>query len=137
MNKGGRRMNLATVILAAGKGTRMKSKTPKVLHNICGSTMLSYVIDAADGAGVKKIIVVVGYGADWVAREVEGRAQVAHQAEQLGTAHALMQAGTFLSDFKGQLIVLCLSLIHISEPTRRTPISYAVFCLKKKKIQLI
>src|SRR5665647_3242447 len=134
MNKGGRRMNLATVILAAGKGTRMKSKTPKVLHNICGSTMLSYVIDAADGAGVKKIIVVVGYGADWVAREVEGRAQVAHQAEQLGTAHALMQAGPFLSDFKGQLIVLCgdtplisaLSLIHISEPTRRTPISYAV-----------
>lgn len=100
-------MNLATVILAAGKGTRMKSKTPKVLHNICGSTMLSYVIDAADGAGVKKIIVVVGYGADWVAREVEGRAQVAHQAEQLGTAHALMQAGPFLSDFKGQLIVLC------------------------------
>jgi bifunctional UDP-N-acetylglucosamine pyrophosphorylase/glucosamine-1-phosphate N-acetyltransferase len=100
-------MNLATVILAAGKGTRMKSKTPKVLHNVCGSTMLSYVIDAADSAGVKKIVVVVGYGADMVAREVEGRAQVAHQAEQLGTAHALMQAGPFLSEFKGQLLVLC------------------------------
>lgn len=100
-------MDLATVILAAGKGTRMKSKLPKVLHKVCGSTMLSYVIDAAAGAGVKKIIVVVGYGADVVAREVEGRAQVAHQAEQLGTAHALMQAGPFLSDFKGQLLVLC------------------------------
>jgi bifunctional UDP-N-acetylglucosamine pyrophosphorylase/glucosamine-1-phosphate N-acetyltransferase len=100
-------MNLATVILAAGKGTRMKSKIPKVLHHVCGSTMLSYVIDAVDGAGVNKIIVVVGYGADRVAREVEGRAQVAHQAEQLGTAHALMQAGPFLSDFKGQLLVLC------------------------------
>lgn len=100
-------MDLATVILAAGKGTRMKSKLPKVLHNVCGSTMLSYVIDAVHGAGVKKIIVVVGYGADKVAREVEGRAQVAHQAEQLGTAHALMQAGPFLSDFKGQLLVLC------------------------------
>jgi bifunctional UDP-N-acetylglucosamine pyrophosphorylase/glucosamine-1-phosphate N-acetyltransferase len=100
-------MDLATVILAAGKGTRMKSKTPKVLHNVCGSAMLSHVIEAVAGAGVKKIIVVVGYGADIVAREVEGRAQVAHQAEQLGTAHALMQAGPFLSDFKGQLLVLC------------------------------
>ncbi|MFX4262863.1 bifunctional UDP-N-acetylglucosamine diphosphorylase/glucosamine-1-phosphate N-acetyltransferase GlmU [Pelotomaculum propionicicum] len=100
-------MDLATVILAAGKGTRMKSKLPKVLHNVCGSTMLSYVIDSAVGAGVKKIIVVVGYGADVVAREVGVRAQVAHQAEQLGTAHALMQAGPFLSDFKGRLLVLC------------------------------
>lgn len=100
-------MDLATVILAAGKGTRMKSKLPKVLHNVCGSTMLSYVIDAVQGAGVKKIIVVVGYGADVVAREVKGRAQVAHQAEQLGTAHALLQAGPFLSDFKGRLLVLC------------------------------
>lgn len=100
-------MDLAAVILAAGKGTRMKSKLPKVLHHVCGSTMLSYVIDAAEGAGVKKIIVVVGYGADNVAREVEGRAQVAHQAEQLGTAHALLQAGPFLSDFKGRLLVLC------------------------------
>lgn len=100
-------MDLATVILAAGKGTRMKSKRPKVLHNVCGSTMLSYVIDAAAGAGVRKIIVVVGYGADMVAREVGVRAQVAYQAEQLGTAHALMQAGPFLSDFKGRLLVLC------------------------------
>lgn len=100
-------MDLAAVILAAGKGTRMKSKLPKVLHNVCGSTMLSYVIDAVEGAGVKKIIVVVGYGADKVAREVENRAQVAQQAEQLGTAHALMQAGPFLSDFKGRLLVLC------------------------------
>jgi bifunctional UDP-N-acetylglucosamine pyrophosphorylase/glucosamine-1-phosphate N-acetyltransferase len=100
-------MDLATVILAAGKGTRMKSKLPKVLHKVCGSTMLSYVIDAVQGAGVKRIIVVVGYGADVVAREVKGRAQVAHQAEQLGTAHALLQAGPFLSDFKGRLLVLC------------------------------
>jgi bifunctional UDP-N-acetylglucosamine pyrophosphorylase/glucosamine-1-phosphate N-acetyltransferase len=69
--------------------------------------MLSYVIDAVQGAGVKRIIVVVGYGADVVAREVKGRAQVAHQAEQLGTAHALLQAGPFLSDFKGRLLVLC------------------------------
>lgn len=100
-------MDLATVILAAGKGTRMKSKLPKVLHNVCGGTMLSYVLDAVAGAGVRKIIVVVGYGAEQVASEVAGRAQIAHQAEQLGTAHALLQSGPFLSDFNGHLLVLC------------------------------
>ena len=100
-------MDLATVILAAGKGTRMKSKFPKVLHNVCGGTMLSYVLDAAHGAGVKKIIVVVGYGAEQVAREVAGRAQIVSQPEQLGTAHALLQAGPLLRDFNGHLLVLC------------------------------
>jgi len=100
-------MNLAAVILAAGKGTRMKSKLPKVLHKLCGSPMLSYVTGAVAAAGVEKTVVVVGYGADLVAREVEGQAQVALQSEQLGTAHALMQAGPFLRDFPGQLLVLC------------------------------
>lgn len=100
-------MDLATVILAAGKGTRMKSKLPKVLHNVCGQTMLSYVLDAAHGAGIRKIIVVVGYGGDQVVREVAGRAQIVHQPEQLGTAHALLQAGPFLSNFGGHVLVLC------------------------------
>lgn len=100
-------MDLAAVILAAGKGTRMKSKLPKVLHNLCGSPLLSYVIDAVAAVGVKKTVVVAGYGADLVAREVKGKAEMVLQAEQLGTAHALMQAGLFLRDFPGQLLVLC------------------------------
>lgn len=100
-------MDLAAVILAAGKGTRMKSKLPKVLHNLCGSTLLSYVVDAVAAVGVKKTVVVAGHGADLVAREVKGKAEVVLQAEQLGTAHALMQAGLFLRDFSGQLLVLC------------------------------
>ncbi len=100
-------MELATVVLAAGKGTRMKSKLPKVLHNICGATMLSYVLDAAHRAGAGRTIVVVGYGADQVACEVAGRAQIVHQAEQLGTAHALLQAAPLLNDFSGDLLVLC------------------------------
>lgn len=100
-------MDLAAVVLAAGKGTRMKSKLPKVLHKLCGRPMLSYVMEAVAAAGVEKIVVVIGYGADQVAREVEDRAQVALQAEQLGTAHALMQAGPFLRDFPGQILVLC------------------------------
>ncbi len=100
-------MSLAAVVLAAGKGTRMKSKLPKVLHKLCGKPMLSYVIDSVIIAGVEKTVVVVGYGADLVAQEVKDTAQVAFQAEQLGTAHALMQAAPFLKDFSGQLLVLC------------------------------
>ena len=100
-------MSLAAVILAAGKGTRMKSKAPKVLHKICGSSMLSYVLDSVAAAGVEQKIVVVGFGADLVTLEVEGRGQVALQEQQLGTAHALLQAGPLLRDFDGQLLVLC------------------------------
>ncbi|TEB08442.1 Bifunctional protein GlmU [Pelotomaculum schinkii] len=100
-------MSLAAVILAAGKGTRMKSGMPKVLHKICGRSMLSYVLEAVAAAGVEQNIVVVGFGADLVAQEVAGRGQVALQAEQLGTAHALLQASPLLKEFNGQLLVLC------------------------------
>ncbi|HBC93829.1 MAG TPA: bifunctional UDP-N-acetylglucosamine diphosphorylase/glucosamine-1-phosphate N-acetyltransferase GlmU [Pelotomaculum sp.] len=100
-------MSLAAVILAAGKGTRMKSRIPKVLHKICGRSMLSYVLEAVAAAGVEQNIVVVGFGADLVAREVADRGRVVLQAEQLGTAHALLQARSLLKDFNGQLLVLC------------------------------
>jgi len=100
-------MKLAAVILAAGKGTRMKSKVPKVLHKICGNSMLSYVLDAVEAAGVELSVVVAGYGADLVTREVAGRAQVVLQEQQLGTAHALLQTRSLLQDFGGQVLVLC------------------------------
>ncbi len=100
-------MNLAAVVLAAGKGTRMKSKLPKVLHKICGEAMISCVINAVASAGIDKIIVVVGHGAAQVTREVESRALIVLQEQQLGTAHALQQAAPFLSDFQGQILVLC------------------------------
>lgn len=100
-------MNLAAVILAAGKGTRMKSKAPKVLHEICGSSMLSYVLESVAAAGVEQQIVVVGFGAELVSQEVAGKGQVVLQAEQLGTAHALLQARPLLKEFSGQLLVLC------------------------------
>jgi bifunctional UDP-N-acetylglucosamine pyrophosphorylase/glucosamine-1-phosphate N-acetyltransferase len=100
-------MSLAAVILAAGKGTRMKSKLPKVLHKICGKPMISYVLEAVTSAGVQKNIVVVGFGSDLVAREVADKGQVALQEKQLGTAHALLQARPLLKDFNGQILVLC------------------------------
>ncbi|MFZ5595742.1 MAG: bifunctional UDP-N-acetylglucosamine diphosphorylase/glucosamine-1-phosphate N-acetyltransferase GlmU [Bacillota bacterium] len=100
-------MHLATVVLAAGKGTRMKSGQPKVLHNICGLPMICHVLQSAMEAGSDKIIVVAGFGGDLVAKEIEGLGEVVYQHEQLGTAHALLQAAEALKDFSGDVMVLC------------------------------
>ncbi|HEX4871671.1 MAG TPA: bifunctional UDP-N-acetylglucosamine diphosphorylase/glucosamine-1-phosphate N-acetyltransferase GlmU [Nevskiaceae bacterium] len=83
------------VILAAGKGTRMRSQRPKVLHEVAGRPMLAHVIDAAQAAGVQQAHVVVGHGADQVRQwaHAAGLALTfAEQREQLGTAHAVAQA---------------------------------------------
>ncbi|MCL6635566.1 MAG: bifunctional UDP-N-acetylglucosamine diphosphorylase/glucosamine-1-phosphate N-acetyltransferase GlmU [Peptococcaceae bacterium] len=100
-------MSLAAVVLAAGKGTRMKSRLPKVLHQLCGRPMISHVLDAVRGAGAGRIVVVVGHGADQVSRVIGEGASIALQAEQLGTGHALLQAGPFLDHFKGSVLVVC------------------------------
>ncbi len=100
-------MSLAAVILAAGKGTRMKSSKPKVLHEICGVAMVDYVLDAAYAAGADKVVVVAGFGYEQVLEQAGKRAEVVLQAEQLGTAHALLQAKPILQDFSGDILVLC------------------------------
>ena len=92
---------LVAVILAAGKGTRMKSKLPKVLHKIGGKPMLQHVLDAADAAGAARKVVVVGHEAELVEAMVGEQAQMALQAEQLGTGHAVMQTEAVLKDFCG------------------------------------
>lgn len=76
---------LVAAILVAGKGTRMKSKLPKVLHKIGGKPMLQHVLDAADAAGAARKVVVVGHEAELVEAMVGEQAQMALQAEQLGT----------------------------------------------------
>lgn len=98
---------LAAVILAAGQGKRMKSDIPKVLHSLCGRPMIHYVLEAVEGVGPSLVVVVVGFGGDMVARVVEGRAQVVYQKEQLGTAHALLQAAPLLAGFDGHILVTC------------------------------
>lgn len=98
---------LAAVILAAGKGTRMKSDLPKVLHSVAGKPMLSHVLNAAETAGCTRKIVIVGFGAAKVSVLVEERAEIAEQKEQLGTGHAVMQAQPLLKDFDGTVMVLC------------------------------
>lgn len=99
--------DFVTVILAAGKGTRMKSALPKVLHKVCGKEMVRCVLDAATSAGSKRNIVVVGFGADEVRKALDGAAEVVVQEEQLGTGHAVLQVEPHLRETKKTVMVLC------------------------------
>ena len=99
--------DLLAVILAAGKGTRMKSTLPKVLHRIGGKPMVEQVLDAATKAGAKRNVVVVGFGGERVAETLGTKAEYVVQAEQLGTGHAVMQVSPLLQDFTGTIMVLC------------------------------
>ena len=99
--------NFVTVILAAGKGTRMKSKLPKVLHKAAGKPMLQHVLDAANKGGAERNIVVVGFGGDVVREAMGDQAEFVVQTEQLGTGHAVKQAAPLLEGFDGTVMVLC------------------------------
>lgn len=103
-----RNKGLAAVILAAGKGTRMKSALPKVLHPICGEPMLYYPLEASRQAGFKQLKVVVGHQANKV-RESFGADDITwiEQTDQLGTGHALMCAADSLRGYSGPLLLLC------------------------------
>lgn len=90
---------LKAVILAAGEGKRMKSKLPKVLHKVQGKTMVDWVIDTARDSGADDICVVIGHGGEQVKETLKDRnVKFAVQREQLGTGHAVMQAGDFIED---------------------------------------
>ena len=99
--------NLVAVILAAGKGTRMRSKYPKVLHKVGGKPMLQHVIDAATVAGCDEKVVIVGHEAELVEKMVGSQGKIALQAEQLGTGHAVMQTAEALKGFTGTALILC------------------------------
>ena len=96
------------VILAAGKGTRMKSDKAKVLHALNGKPMLYYPVAAAKEAGAEKIVAVIGHQADTV-KEVFANSDCifVEQNPQLGTGHAVLQAKDVLSDYKGLTVILC------------------------------
>jgi bifunctional UDP-N-acetylglucosamine pyrophosphorylase/glucosamine-1-phosphate N-acetyltransferase len=96
------------IVLAAGKGTRMKSELPKVLVPVAGRPMLHYVLDALEEAGVERRLVVVGYRSDLVRAEVGGKPGVefAEQTEQLGTGHAVMMCRSALADHRGPVVIV-------------------------------
>ena len=97
----------AVVILAAGQGTRMRSDTHKVLHPIASRPLLLHLLDRVDGIGAEKRVVVVGKGRDQVEVALNGRdVTVAHQAEQKGTGHAVLQARETLEGYDGAVLIL-------------------------------
>lgn len=97
---------LATLILAAGKGTRMKSRLPKVLHELCGRPMLSYVLDAASAAGPERRLVVVGHDAERISERFAEEAEFVRQADQRGTGHAVLVCREALEGFRGDVLIL-------------------------------
>jgi bifunctional UDP-N-acetylglucosamine pyrophosphorylase/glucosamine-1-phosphate N-acetyltransferase len=98
---------LAAVILAAGKGTRMQSKTPKVLQPLAGRPMISYALELAQGLGATPVVVVVGHQAESIKRSLSpGKWMAVEQTEPLGTGHAMRQTEEVLKDFPGDVLVL-------------------------------
>jgi len=100
-------MDFTAIILAAGQGTRMKSKLPKVLHKVAGIPMLGHVLDRLKEAGVKRKIVVLGHGANLVEEWLPEGVEVVYQKEQLGTGHAVLQAKELLEETTGTVMVVC------------------------------
>lgn len=102
-------MATALIILAAGQGTRMNSDLPKVLHRVAGAPLLVHAMIAGASAAPERIVVVTGHGAEAVAaiaRAQDDGVEIAHQAEQRGTGHAVAQALPLLEGFEGRVIVL-------------------------------
>ena len=83
-------MEAAAIVLAAGAGTRMKSKKPKVAHEVLGKPLVRWVVDAAHAAGVTQVVTVVGHAREQVISLVEGDTQVVVQEVQNGTAGAVL-----------------------------------------------
>lgn len=99
--------NRYAVILAAGQGTRMKSKLYKVLHPVCGKPMVQHVVDQVSLLSIEKIVTIIGHGAEQVQAQLGEKTLYALQEEQLGTAHAVMQAKEILNGREGVTIVVC------------------------------
>ncbi len=99
--------NIYAVILAAGQGTRMKSKLYKVLHSVCGKPMVEHVVDHIQTLDVTRTVSIVGHGAEKVKEQLGEKSEYVLQAEQLGTAHAVQQAEPLLGNLEGTTIVIC------------------------------
>ncbi|MEH7503620.1 bifunctional UDP-N-acetylglucosamine diphosphorylase/glucosamine-1-phosphate N-acetyltransferase GlmU [Neobacillus drentensis] len=99
--------NRYAVILAAGQGTRMKSKLYKVLHPVCGKPMVQHVVDQVMKLNIQEIVTIIGHGAEMVQAQLGDSSRYALQDQQLGTAHAVNQAQSMLEGKAGVTIVVC------------------------------
>ncbi len=110
----------AAIVLGAGKGTRMKSRIPKVLHEVAGVPMICHVIDLLKGLGMGRIIVVVGHGSGEVRERLSGHdVAFVEQTEQLGTGHAVLTAMSGLKGYRGDVLILSGDVPLLTAPTIR------------------
>ena len=110
-------MNKYAVVLAAGKGTRMKSNLHKVLHPVLGKSMVDHAVTNLQKIGVEKIVTVIGYEAESVRAELKNRVEYAMQTEQLGTGHAVMMTKDQLEGLEGITIVTYGDVPLLTEQT--------------------
>ena len=131
--------DLAVIILAAGKGTRMQTSLAKVLLPVAGRPLLHYVLDLSSRLNPARTIVVVGHQADQVRKAFADReVEFVVQREQLGTGHAAQQAKLKLENFEGQVLVLCgdmplirpKTMLQVVEGHRRSGVKCTVLTLK-------
>ncbi len=119
-------MKKIAVVLAAGKGIRMKSDLPKVFHRISGKPMLEYVLDAVEKSGFDEVFAVVGHKSE-VIKEYFSKREVTfvEQAEQLGTGHAVMQVEPFVKE-DSLIVVLCGDMPFITDATIKKLINFHI-----------
>ena len=110
-------MDISAIILAAGKGTRMKSELPKCANLIIDKPKVEYVVDALKELRVKKIVTVVGYGKEHIIECLGDKVEYAIQEQQLGTAHAVMQAKNLINGLKGITIIAIGDMPFIKKET--------------------
>ena len=133
---------LAVIILAAGKGTRMKSPLAKVLQPLSGKTLLHYVLETVRELGADRVGVVVGFQADKVKSTFpDPKLEFVEQKEQLGTGHAAQQTEPCFRDFQGDILVLCgdmpliraATLKNLIKKHRQSEAACTLLTLKDKK----
>lgn len=117
-------MKLKTLILAAGKGTRMKSEMPKVIHKVNGVSMISKIIDTLSKLNPEDNILILGHKKEEVLKVVGENCDYVLQTEQLGTGHAVIQAKEKLQDYDGDVMVLCGDTPLLKESTLKSLYEY-------------
>ena len=100
------KQDIIALVLAAGKGTRMKSEKSKLVHKIYGKELVKRVVETANKSGVDEIVAIVGYKREQVQLVLGDSVKYAYQEEMLGTGHAVMQAEEYIKDKNGKVVVL-------------------------------
>ena len=117
-------MKLKTLILAAGKGTRMKSDMPKVIHKVNGVPMITKIIDTLSGLNPEENILILGHKKEEVLKVVGENCDYVLQTEQLGTGHAVIQAKEKLEGYDGDVMILCGDTPLLRESTLKSLYDY-------------